>query len=239
MKFNKEYFSFERQNPNDQPIKDNGSLGHGYYLHTLPPQMMQELKTSVDDVQNNFSKAVSYTEHLVGKIDHEYKFDFTPNCKSYLNNVFKDYLLASGLGRKTANLFHTVSSPESFYDKIYFDVPDVWVNFQLKHEYNPPHFHAGLFSFVIWYQIPFTHDEESKAGPGQYSLGEGKHVSHGDFSFLFNGSTGPKIHALNIDSSWNGNICIFPSKLHHMVYPFYSSDDPRITIAGNVFLKPI
>ena len=29
---------------------------------------------------------------------------------------------------------------------------------------------------------------------------------------------------------------LFPSSLHHMVYPFYNSDEERVTISGNISL---
>ena len=31
---------------------------------------------------------------------------------------------------------------------------DLWVNYQYKHEFNPYHFHGGMYSFVIWMKIP-------------------------------------------------------------------------------------
>jgi hypothetical protein len=32
-------------------------------------------------------------------------------------------------------------------------------------------------------------------------------------------------------------MAMFPSSLNHEVYPFYTSDDFRITIAGNIMLE--
>ena len=37
-----------------------------------------------------------------------------------------------------------------------------------------------------------------------------------------------------VESGWEGNIVMFPAKLLHMVYPFQTSDDYRISIAGNL-----
>ena len=31
-----------------------------------------------------------------------------------------------------------------------------------------------------------------------------------------------------------GKLVLFPSRLKHIVYPFYNCDEPRITIAGNL-----
>jgi hypothetical protein len=44
---------------------------------------------------------------------------------------------------------------------------DAWVNFQEKYEYNPIHLHDGVFSYVIWYQIPFYKEDEIKYGAGK------------------------------------------------------------------------
>ena len=55
------------------------------------------------------------------------------------------------------------------------------------------------------------------------------------FQFVYNNvlgsiSNGP----LFVESGWEGKIVMFPSKLLHMVYPFQTSDDYRISIAGNL-----
>ena len=39
---------------------------------------------------------------------------------------------------------------------------------------------------------------------------------------------------LFVESGWEGTIVMFPSKLMHIVYPFQTSDDYRISIAGNL-----
>ena len=39
---------------------------------------------------------------------------------------------------------------------------------------------------------------------------------------------------LDVDKSKEGYFVIFPSNLNHQVFPFYSSDDYRITVAGNI-----
>jgi hypothetical protein len=37
-----------------------------------------------------------------------------------------------------------------------------------------------------------------------------------------------------VDKEWEGKIALFPAKLNHLVYPFYTSDEPRISISGNI-----
>lgn len=40
-----------------------------------------------------------------------------------------------------------------------------------------------------------------------------------------------------VDKLYEGQIFLFPSCLQHMVYPFTSSDDYRISISGNLRKK--
>ena len=41
----------------------------------------------------------------------------------------------------------------------------------------------------------------------------------------------------NVDKSFEGKILMFPSYMQHQVFPFYTSDDYRITISGNAFFN--
>ena len=42
---------------------------------------------------------------------------------------------------------------------------------------------------------------------------------------------------VNMDKSYIGKCMIFPAVLKHMVYPFFTSDDYRITVSGNLVLN--
>jgi hypothetical protein len=41
---------------------------------------------------------------------------------------------------------------------------------------------------------------------------------------------------LPIDKKWEGQMLLFPALLNHSVFPFYSSNDYRISVSGNLFL---
>ena len=41
---------------------------------------------------------------------------------------------------------------------------------------------------------------------------------------------------LDVDNEYEGKIMMFPSSLVHCVYPFYTSDDYRISLSGNIWL---
>ena len=37
--------------------------------------------------------------------------------------------------------------------------------FSKKYEYNPPHVHHGVLSYVIWHNIPYNDESEAELGP--------------------------------------------------------------------------
>jgi hypothetical protein len=107
---------------------------------------------------------------------------------------------------------------------------DLWVNFQEPLEFNPPHDHSGMFSFVIWLQIPYTLEEEFTKGPGAAS----NEPINGEFSFIYQDVTGrTQVHRMGADRSKEGYLCLFPHTLFHSVAPFYTTDQLRISVSGN------
>jgi hypothetical protein len=105
------------------------------------------------------------------------------------------------------------------------------VNFQEKHEFNPLHDHTGVFSFVIWLKIPYLAETEKQFGPGNNS----RAPLSGQFTFAYTDALGEiKKYDISADTTMENTMLIFPAKLHHEVYPFYSSDDFRISVSGNI-----
>ncbi len=122
----------------------------------------------------------------------------------------------------------------------------LWVNFQQKYEYNPVHKHSGLYSFVIWYKIPYNYIDEAKHGPGRYKVknvnndSKYEYNQNGCFNFHYPAHNNAKTvltEKLPVDNSWERTICVFPAWLSHSVNPFYTSDDYRITFSGNIFFN--
>ena len=109
---------------------------------------------------------------------------------------------------------------------------EFWVNFSKKTEFNPLHNHGGWLSFVIWMKIP-TKSEE------QHNLPISKNTSlpaSSDFMFTYTdilGSIQPM--TWEMDPEIEGTMIVFPATLSHQVYPFYGSDDERVSISGNVY----
>ena len=43
-------------------------------------------------------------------------------------------------------------------------------------------------------------------------------------------------HLIDVDKSFEGKMLMFPAKMNHMVYPFFTSNDYRVTVSGNINL---
>ena len=114
------------------------------------------------------------------------------------------------------------------------ELTDMWVNFQKKHEFNPPHDHTGLYSFVIFMKIPTNYKDQKKLSIASNSNSD----AISNFSFLYTNMFGKLTnHPLRMSSEYEGIILLFPSSLVHSVHPFYESDETRITISGNISLN--
>ena len=101
-----------------------------------------------------------------------------------------------------------------------------------EHEFNPTHSHSGAFSFVIWVKIPFDYKEEQKVYP---SVNECETAAF-YFSYI-SPLGGQDVHYINLDSDWEWSMIFFPARMYHGVNPFYTSDEQRISISGNVYAK--
>jgi len=117
------------------------------------------------------------------------------------------------------------------------DVPMIiyepWVNFQKKYEFNPPHRHNGVISFVIWLQIPFFIEAELK----NPSIQDSRNPIPGCFNFHYTDALGTIQHYnIQADKTMENTLLLFPSTLNHSVNPFYTSDEYRISVSGNIKL---
>ena len=105
-----------------------------------------------------------------------------------------------------------------------------------KTEFNPVHHHAGLFSFVIWHKIPYDIKTEILNSPSKRFDGSN---TTGSFEFIVPAFNKPGMETCLImaDKKYEGAIIVFPSYINHVVWPFYTSDEYRISLSGNVKIK--
>jgi hypothetical protein len=111
-----------------------------------------------------------------------------------------------------------------------FILDDVWVNYQKSGEFNPLHDHRGVYSWVIWLELPYTLKEEDAQVPWTCP---DKNFA-GQFVIHYTDIVGNiKNYPLPTDQRLRSYCAVFPSRLRHSVYPFYSTDQYRISVSGN------
>ncbi len=201
---------------------------YGVILAEVPTEIMKVINDDVNRMlEKQFQNEFDYRNLLLGHMNHEYGMhNIIPQIEPYILHIANLYDEKWNYFQELDEQFN-VSTPQQLR------LTDLWVNFQRKHEFNPVHTHTGVLSFVIWVKIPYDLEEEKKVFPV---------VSNSDprtskFTFHYNNILGQmRNYSLNVDKSFEGNIALFPSHLNHSVNPFYTSDEFRISVAGNLRL---
>lgn len=194
----------------------------GFMSLKLPTEIFSDLKKqSFDLLNNNFVGASRHNEKLYGAIEEEYLLPDITSLNKLFNAIIPHYF----------KFFYTEPRP--------FKLESVWINYQKKYEHNAFHNHNGNLSFVTWIQIPYNLDDERKVKNVVNS--NNFQIETAGFAF-FHGTHDPTfagvgLRVLQVDKSYEGKMIIFNSRLPHSVYPFYTSDDYRISIAGNLSIE--
>lgn len=186
--------------------------------------------------------ALSILKEEILKIKSDYS-KATPWNKDLAGNIKKEFLLTDSvkpLEKLLVNLAMEHNEKYKYVDptfdvelgkKYRFAIETMWVNFQERYEFNPLHRHTGMYSFVIWVEIPYFLNFEQQISPGKNA-----NVNRaGMFEFTYTDVLGNiRGESIPVDKSYEGCIVMFPSRLHHMVHPFYSTENLRISVAGNI-----
>tara|TARA_B100001250_G_C19637986_1_gene716890 strand:+ start:60 stop:788 length:729 start_codon:yes stop_codon:yes gene_type:complete len=195
-------------------------FNYGWVETKLTQEAIDHLWKCIDNKQED------HRDQLVGQVSHSFALKDTGNkfLTDTLNPLIKDYNENNGHWQRPP-----ITNPCTVYLK------DMWVNYQYKHEFNPPHNHAGVYSFVIWMKIPTTSKEQNELPNAKGSNGPQNSAFYITYSDIF-GQFHTHLKQMNPDCE--GTMLFFPSALVHGVNPFYNCDEPRISISGNLFLDP-
>lgn len=186
----------------------------GVLLSKLPQPVFESLKTSAESaIKDKISKA----SVLVGMIEELYAIQLDSDVMDYL------VLMTSQYQKKfNFKLSHVV------------EFKNPWINVQKKYEYSPIHYHPHTLGWVAWVKIPYNIQDERDMPNSIHS----KVKKNSNFEFVYSKLSGEiQTHSMSLDGSYEGTVMMFPSYLKHVVYPFYTSDDYRISVAGNILLK--
>ena len=187
----------------------------------IPPEIYQALNKEIVDIHTNDKDVVRMNTSLAGKITKEYQITKSlPLLNPYLEEMGRAY-------QKEWNYY-----PKENPNDNKLTVESVWVNMQKKLEVNPLHNHDGTLSFVAWLHVPFKLEDERNMENCKNS----RTVELAStFQFVYTTALGTIANCpMFVESGWEAKIVMFPAKLLHIVYPFQTSDDYRISIAGNL-----
>ena len=200
------------------------------YKGIIPPQHGW-IEVELDDDEINFlwksieNRGGDEKPNLAGQIDSSYLLIDK-------NNWFYNNTLES-LCKVYAKSFNNVGDNIPISNKHPYFLQTMWVNYQKQTEFNPTHFHKGVYSFVIWMQIPTEYNEQKENPIAKNTNSEV--VSN--FSFDYRDIIGEyRYFTYEMSKEMEGKMLFFPSKLTHTVYPFYNCSEDRISISGNISL---
>ena len=187
----------------------------------IPTNIYQALNQEIVDIHNDDKDVVRLNPSLAGQITKEYEI-----TKS--RQLLDPYLEEMGRAYQQRWDYYPKENPNN--NKL--TVESVWVNMQKKLEVNPLHNHDGTLSFVAWLHVPFKLEDERNVENCKNS----RTVELAStFQFVYTTALGTIANCpMFVESGWEGRIVMFPAKLLHVVYPFQTSDDYRISIAGNL-----
>lgn len=185
----------------------------------LDKKNLDNLKNLVDNYYQKYNlldleekRKIEIHEYIAGHIKIQLK------CPRSIDNIV-NATLAPAI-HEYSNVFDTSKDLKVF---------ETWFNYQSKTEFSPLHYHPGVLSFIIWTHLPYNMKEERKL----MNITKHKQIFNGSTQFVR--ADGDKLITCTIpvESGWEGYGVIFPSWLNHTIYPFLSSDEYRISIAGN------
>ena len=189
----------------------------------IPSEIYQALNREIVDIHTNDKDVVRMNPSLAGQITKEYQIT---KSRQLLDPFLEK------MGRAYQKEWWGFNSYKES-DNNDLKVESVWVNMQKKLEVNPLHNHDGTLSFVAWLHVPFKLEDERNM-PNCKNSRTVELAS--TFQFVYTTALGKIANCpMFVESGWEGKICMFPSELLHIVYPFQTSDDYRISIAGNLY----
>jgi len=188
---------------------------YGYLHYKFTDYELLPIRQEVDAIQQDFEtpENLKCNYSLAGHIKRQFSL---VKSRSYINDLLQPLTRTYPKYFEGRDANYTIDMP--------------WVNFQEKYDFNPNHTHNGELSFVLWLQVPFLIEDENKVYPDVPTHGE---RCAGCFQFTYASAVGMRHEVLPVDKTWENTVIVFPSMIIHTVYPFYTSDEYRISVSGN------
>ena len=189
----------------------------------LPPNIVDYLWKIIEEGKKDYK---DYKSHLVGHISKSFSIKDT-------EGEFETKILGPCV-KLYEETHGAIPTQDNCYGIFAPQLTDMWCNYQYQTEFNPPHSHMGVWSFVIWMKIPY----ESKDQQLSAEFLKGVPVNHhkaGAFEFEYVDTLGAIRNATYpLSPEYEGRMVFFPSTMRHIAYPFFNCDEERISISGNI-----
>lgn len=203
----------------------------------LDPFSFQQIKNEILEIRNTLNipedtkaadQIFAFQQRAIGSLEY-FKLPKTENL------IKQKVLDLVAIHENKYNMFERMFNfAAGLTDNPQLDFERIWVNVQRQGEFIPLHQHSGLYSFVLWAEIPFYIQDQQANCPNKNIIKD----RTSQFEFVHINSLGRLVnHSLPVDKTWEGVLTVFPAELHHQVYPFYNNDGLRISISGNIRLS--
>jgi len=178
-----------------------------------------ELTREKDDWRENLAGNMKYGGSYI------YKDDFILKTEPYLMTYIERFLdkITEQFGDRQIGRLLDVQTDrrQRKQGKMRLDI--MWINYQHQHDFNPPHTHRGVLSFVIFCKVPKRIFKEQAVSNSKDA---------GKLIFQYGENTGPLTGPLFPIEPYEGLFLVFPANMNHYV-PSFWTDDERISVAGN------
>ena len=200
---------------------------------SLPNNGVIEGKLPDDDIKNLWKlideakkKPEDMRNTLAGNINSSIRLDAqSPLIETFINETLNSFV------NKHMEAYGATNRPIMKEGQT-LAVNSLWVNFQRQTEFNPMHDHAGVYSFVMWMQIPTSFEEQRKL---PIAINSNANTQISNFAFTYVDILGKiKQFTYRMEKEAEGYMVLFPASLQHLVNPFYDKDGERISISGNI-----
>lgn len=172
------------------------------------------------------NKKESNKQNLVGQLHASYSLEDE-------NNYFFNTIINPLIDRYHQSFGNYIVEKSGFYGNVNFSMKNWWVNYQKEGDFNPIHNHSGIYSFVIWMKIPTEYENQNSSHRSKDS--NTQVIS--DFHMTYINSLGDiDKYQYKMNPYMEGYMLFFPSKMHHVVYPFFNCNEDRISISGNIYI---
>ena len=174
------------------------------------------------------SKKNNFKHTLAGNISQSFEIEDTEDyfLKEVLSKLVVEYRRAFGKDPiRNQNLNDNSLKLNGF-----------WANYQYQNEFNPYHHHGGVYSFAIWLKIPYHWKEQNQLPFLDGMKDDDKKASIFEFEYT-DSLGGIRNYGYRLDPSREGEMLFFPAALRHTVYPFYNTEEPRVSVAGNLWFS--